>query len=251
MGLLSRASNLDEKPGLAFSDFIIKYNFKTCTLLKKDDVYYKISNSIGFDSDTVKSISSTHDFWKGICKLEGMVYHFKKENNTLTPLLQLFSEKLKEDIEELYICRTVDYKILISCEEIIPEAVKDLEIITNDFHKCDIENLNQYIKENSSLLKFTIDFSKLLFDYKDDAKIIFNEYYNRMICLYNKADASNYTEDFIIKTVFIQDRTYSEKLIEKHLKLVLKEVTGHSSKIKIGFSGIANSCSQVKDFLQA
>ena len=46
----------------SFSDFIIKYNFKTCTLLKKDNVYYKISNSIGFDSDTVKSISSTHDF---------------------------------------------------------------------------------------------------------------------------------------------------------------------------------------------
>ena len=251
MGLLSRASNLDEKPGLAFSDFIIKYNLKTCAILKKDEVYYSIFNSIGFDSDTVHSISSTQDFWKGICKLEGMVYHFKKENDSLTPLLQLFSLKMKEQLTDIYACRTADSKIFLSVEEIVPEAVKDLEIISSGYHKCEIENLNKFIKDGSSVLKFKIDFSKAVSDFGKDSEIIFNEYYNRMVCLYNKPDASAFTEHFGLKTVFIEDRTYSEKLIEKHLKLVLADVTEDSSKIKIDFLGTVNSRSEVKDFLQA
>ena len=180
-----------------------------------------------------------------------MVYHFKKENNSLTPLLQLFSEKFKDNLTDIYACRTADSKILLSCEEIVPEAVKDLEIVNNEYHKPNIENLNKYIKDGSYLLKFSIDFSKALASYKKDASVLFNEFYNRMVCLYNKADASLNADGFILKTVFIEDRNYSEKLIEKHLKLVLAEVTGDSSNIKIEYSGTVNTCSQIKNFLQA
>ena len=64
MGLLSRANTLDENksnPGLVFSDFIIKHSLKTAALLEKKDSNYCVTNSIGFDAESILSATSHHD----------------------------------------------------------------------------------------------------------------------------------------------------------------------------------------------
>ena len=70
MGLLSRASTMDNKPlpVLAFSDFINKYSLKTCALLEPEGADYIVTDSIGFDAYSIITSKSTIDFWEGICK---------------------------------------------------------------------------------------------------------------------------------------------------------------------------------------
>ena len=262
MGLLSRASNLDENPKLAFSDFILKYHLKTCAVLEKDQIYYSLTNSIGFDANTVISISSTPAFWQGLCNIEGMVYHFQNKDNSLSPLLQLFSFNMKDQISDLYVCRGINSKILISFEELSPEAARDFEKVSNENHKCNLQKLNPYIKEDSVLLKFNIDCSKSIYAFltqeninENQTKIaqsIFKEFYNRMVCFFNKVDATAVFDGYSLKTVFICDKTYSQTLIEKHLKLNLQVITKQPSDlIKIDFLGKADSYNDIKQFLQA
>ena len=65
MGLLSRANTLDElknNPGLAFSDFINKHSLKICALLEKKANNYIVTNSIGFDAESIISATSANFF---------------------------------------------------------------------------------------------------------------------------------------------------------------------------------------------
>lgn len=252
MGLLSRASNLDEKPLLAFSDFILKHQLKTCAVLEKEDIYYTLSNSIGFDVSTITSISSTPAYWQGLCPQEDVIYNFLKKDDSISPLLQLFSFNMKDEVTELYVCRASTSKILLSCQELSQKAVEDLERLSNNYHQCNIENLNQYIKDGSNVLKFTLDLAPVIEGSDKEKNAIFSEYYNRLLCFYNKPDATSVSKNYTLKTVFIADKTFSSDLIAKHLLLNLKDITDQSpSQIKINYLGTAASCNEIKEFLQA
>jgi len=251
MGLLSRASNLDENSELAFTDFILKYQFKTCAILEIKGLYYIPQNSIGFDSKTLKTIVSTPAYWDGLCPDSNKLFHFQRKDDSLSPLLQLFSERMKEGLNDLWICKTEDSKIFISFQQFSQNILKDLTSINDNYHNCNIDKLNPLIKENSSILKFKIDLSKIIKDYKENEKLIFNEYYNRLTCFYNNPDATRPSSDHIINTVFIADRNYSTLLIEKHLKLNFSEIMDtYSDKIDINFLGTVNSCNEILEFLQ-
>lgn len=252
MGLLSRASNLDELPKLAFSDFILKHQLKTCAVLEKEDIYYTLSNSIGFDVSTITSISSTPAYWNGLCSQENAIYHFQKKDDSISPLLQLFSFKMKDELTELYACRASNSKILLSCQEITEKAVEDFQNISNDYHVCDIQNLNQFIKDGSNVLKFSLDLAPVVESFNKEREAIFSEYYNRLLCFYNKPDATTAAQNYSLKTVYIADKTYSSELIAKHLMLNLKDITDQApAQIKINFLGTAGSCNEIKEFLQA
>lgn len=264
MGLLSRASNLDENsiiPGLAFSDFITKHSLKVCAMLEKNNTNYCIKHSIGFDALSILSASSTIDFWEGICKNTSQIYSFS--GLKLAPLLQLFSENLKYDIKELYVYKNTSSQILISLNEVTNDIAADFENINEELHSVNIQQLNPQIKENSFILKFMLNFSEAIesflsanekhssFNFEEIEKVISNEIYNRFVCYYNSPDATIADGKNALKSIFITGKAFSVELIVNHLIINLKEVLGNYAElIKIDYCGTADSCEQVKSFLQ-
>ena len=265
MGLLSRASNLDESeiiPGLAFSDFILKYSLKACAMLEQNNAEYCIKQSIGFDALSILSSVSTADFWNGICPVSKHIYRFS--GNETTPLLQLFSVYLKDEVKEVYIYKNNNSNILLSFSEITPEAAEAFENINDEYHSVDVMALNPQIKENSCVLKFMLEFAEatesfLASELKSGnahneyiEKSIMNEIYNRFISYYNTPDSSVKDKNNIIKTIFITGKAYSVELITNHLIINLKEVLGdYAELIKVNYCGSAESCNQVQNFLRA
>ena len=265
MGLLSRASNLDETqiiPGLAFSDFTFKYSLKACVMLEQKDTEYCIKQSIGFDALSIISSISTVDFWKGICPVSKQIYKFTGAE--ISPLLQLFSINLKDEVKEIYIYKNNESKILLSLTAISEEAADAFEGINNEIHKVDVTALNPQIKESSSVLKFMLELSeaiesfltselksnKVYFDLIEES--ILNEIYNRFVCFYNTPDSSVKSKNNIIKTVFITGKAYSVELIINHLIINLKEVLGdYAELISVNYCGSADSFELIQNFLRA
>lgn len=264
MGLLSKASTLDSKKkgGLAFSDFINKHSLKKCALLEKNAAGYVITNSIGFDALSVISSKSTNDFWMGICKDEGKIYSFSASE--INPLLQLFSNNLKDSVRELFIYKSKSSNILLSFDKLSEACVKDFELTDNSQHIINYLSLNPLLNKASVFLLYSIDFEEALtsfyksnckndsFDYNLFLNALKNEIYNRFACFYNNSDTSIISNPHCIKTVIVTDKEYSVDLITNHLILNLREVLEDSSQLlQIDYCGKADSCEKIKTFLQA
>lgn len=263
MGLLSRASILDEEklPGLAFSDFINKHSLKICALLEKNASNYVITESVDFDAASILSATSTIDFWKGICKEAREIYYFSGLDKS--PLLQLFSFNLKDNISDISVYQNSSSQILMCQGKLSPQAAKDFENISTSSRENNFLELNPLIKKNSVVLLLTLDFTKAIESFLSSKNItsqqtdslkyaIFNELYNRFTCRYNLPDATVKFKDFKLKTVFVSGKAYSFELIKNHILLNLKEVLDDfAQEILINFSGTADSCDKVKSFLQA
>ena len=265
MGLLSRASTLDTpvtNQGLAFSDFINKHSIKLCALLEQKNSYYCVSNSIGFDCESIICADSTVDFWNGICSNSNKIYTFTGTDKN--PLLQLFSINLKEKLQELSVYKNISNQILL-CEGILSDkAAQDFNKISNSEHTNEYNNINPLLKENTVVLLYKIDIEKAVkafynsqstntkHNFESFNKAIINEVYNRFACLYNNSDTTIKDSDHSIKTVIITDKAYSVELITQHIKLNLQEVfDSYASEVQISFSGKATSCDAIKDYLQA
>ena len=263
MGLLSRASTLDDNKnqGLAFFEFIKKYSIQFCALLEKEENNYFVSSSLGFDAASICSAKSTIDFWNGICKESNQLYSFK--DNEINQFLQLFSFDLKDNIHEISVYKRSDSKIFLSAG-ILPQAsAADLDKIYVEQNKSNISSLNPFIKKDSNVLLLTIDFleaARAFYDGDNNSVQSFdsflpalrNEIYNRFICTYNVSNSTVINNSSSIKTIFIEDKTYSIDLIKHHIILNLKEVLGpYAEQIQITFSGTADSVEKIKSFLQA
>lgn len=264
MGLLSRASTLDEnvKPqGLAFSDFINKYSFKICALLEKSAADYFVMDSIGFDARSIVTAVSTADFWEGICPQAKKVYYFT--GLAKSPLLQLLSSNLKETITDISVYKNAASQIFFCEGKLSDEAAKDFDNILCEPHKTDIYELNPLIKKSSVVLLLNLNFSDAVesfisSEYKNKEqpelikKAIVKEYYNRFACRYNLPDATCMNGVFGLKTVFVSGKAYSIELITNHIILNLKEVLeNYAEQVQVTFTGTADSCEKVKSFLQA
>lgn len=264
MGLLSRANTLDEiksNPGLAFTDFINKYSLKTCALLEKKQADYVVTNSIGFDADSILSATSTVDFWDGICPNAGQIYSFKDSDKT--KLLQLFSFNLKDNLHELSVYKNKASQILLCSGAITSLTTNDFETISSSQHENVVLNLNPLIKENTVVILLKIDFSEAIKgyysgeqnkiqDFEAFSKALMNELYNRFCCKYNISDTTRQINEYSIKTVIITNKEYSVELITHHIMLNLKEVLKDNAEfIQICFSGTADSCDKIQSFLQA
>ena len=263
MGLLSRASNLDEKiPDLAFTDFILKHSLKFCALLEADNSNYYVSSSVGFDVNSIFTSISTVDFWKGICKETSKIYIY--EGSELNPLLQLFSFYLKDNIKKLFVYKNSASRILICQDQLTKEITDDFENINSGRHNPDFLQLNPLIKENSTVLLLKLDFNNSIDNFINSEikdKIIetesfknacLNEIYNRFTCFYNSPDATVLFDNNILKTIIVADKAYSMELIKNHLLLNLKDILKESTKlVQIESAGTAASCDKVRSFLQA
>ncbi|SFI51307.1 hypothetical protein SAMN04487775_102128 [Treponema bryantii] len=264
MGLLSRASNLDKAehiPGLAFSDFINKHSLKICALLEKHASNYIVTNSVGFDAQSIFTATSTIDFWAGICKETGHIYNLS--GSSLTPLLQLFSFNLKDSLSELSVYKNSSEQILICKEKLSEEAAKDFENIESTEHINNVYTLNSLLKNGSEVLLFNVDIEQAVkevyqsenkdnsVNYDDFLKAVLNETYNRFTCIYSIPDTTIKSNLHSVKTVFITEKAYSTELIKNHIVLNLNDLFNEASdKLKINFVDKADSCEKIQSFLQ-
>lgn len=264
MGLLSRASTLDETeklPELAFSDFIIKHSLKICALLDQNASNYVVINSVGFDARSIMSATSTIDFWNGICKEAGKCYYF--EGTDKSPFFQLFSLNLKDCIRTVSVYQNSRSQILICEGKLTDAAAKDFEYVNCEPHSNKIPALNPLIKKNTVVLLLKFDFSEAVQNFLSAenqrleltevfSNALMSEVYNRFTCVYNLPDATVKAGTTGIKTIFVSGKAYSIELIKNHIILNLKEVFEDSAEfIKIDFFGTADSCEKVNSFLQA
>ncbi|MBP5519123.1 MAG: hypothetical protein J6X84_00895 [Treponema sp.] len=263
MGLLSRARVLDNNPGLAFSDFVLKNSLKTCAVLELKDNNYFIAQSIGFDAFTISSSISTSDFWNGVCAENKKIYYFD-EQNAIFPFLQLFSEAFKEDLSELSVYKNSKNQIFICKGKLSEQAAADFENLNDKTHQIDFEKLNQNIKSGSFVLKFEIDFCEAVESFLETEiagqrqffpeikNAIFMELYNKFACNFNFVDATKYVLNGKIKTILIADKNYSVELITNHFILNLREVLANFAElINFEFLGTSESGAETQDFLKA
>lgn len=94
-GLLAKASRYDTK-SLDFARLAKQNNFYRCALFTSTEGFYHVQKSFHFDLETIADSVSTKDWWDGLQINDGEWKAFSGEN--LTPLYQLFSEQIKNEI---------------------------------------------------------------------------------------------------------------------------------------------------------
>ncbi len=262
MGLLSKAGNLDSKKELAFSEFINKYKLKFCAVFEKEDNFFLIKNSIGFDGPSIISSYSTQDYWDGICDEVNVLNIFSNENRTLTPLLQLFSFAQKDDIESISIYKTSPTRIFMFCNQAFPKnCIEDLPFITDTESKINLHSINHLITREAKVLKMEVDFQEAVESFiqaqvKDKHKAlkfhdsVFNEISNRFLCYFSKNVSLNISEH-TIRTIFVVTRDLTQEHLVNHIILNLSGVIGNYSEIiNFNIEGIANSIPEINEFFQ-
>ncbi|MCR4579660.1 MAG: hypothetical protein K5681_04855 [Treponema sp.] len=262
MGLLSKAGHLETNKGLAFSEFINKYNFKICALFEKKDNFFLIKNSIGFDGASILSSYSTVDFWNGICDTVEELNIFTDDNGTLSPLLQLFSFSQKDDIESVAVYKPSNSKIFISCNQKFPkECIHDLCNLDENKKIINLESLNRLITRESKVIEMEVDFEEAVESFlqaqvKDKTKAatfidsIYNEISNRFLCYFSK-NVSVRINQHSSRAIFVVSRDLTQEHLINHIILNLSGVIGNYSEIiNFNVSGIANSIPEIKEFLQ-
>ena len=262
MGLLTKANTLDNEKGMAFSDFVKKYKLKFCAVFEKNDNYFLIKNSIGFDGVSILSSLSTQDYWNGICSNLNELNIFSDDNRTLFPLLQLFSFAQKDDIKTIAIYRFSPNKIFMLCNQDFPkECINDLLTVNDSKESINFISLNRLITRESKVLKMTIDFQEAVESFlqaqvKDKEKAalfmpsLCKEISNRFLCYFSK-DVSSCISNNSVKTIFVVTKDLTQEHLVNHIILNLSSVIGKYSEI-INFSldGTANSIPEIKEYLQ-
>lgn len=208
MGLLSKANLLDSKTGgLAFSNFIRKYNIKCCALFEKINDSFYITNSIGFDYNSIKISKSTNDFWNNI-----------NESQDLSIFKQFFSSDLSEKIKTINVIRINSNSIFMLCNSIISDSMKE------DLHSIDSSNLlNEYenITDNEGL------YSKIIVSIKNIDSPFFssisNEIFNRFInTLFREIKISKNNDN--IKFLIPVSNDFDSQLFLNHLLINLSDL---------------------------
>ncbi len=106
---------VEPKDRLDFFDFIKQHSIPFAALFTKDNDLYYSQFSAGLDGLSVCSSVSTADFWDGLITQKYKLYNFSAKDNSIGPLYQFFSDKLKDKIEKVCVYKTKDDSILVLC----------------------------------------------------------------------------------------------------------------------------------------
>ena len=100
---------------LDFFEFIKEHSIIFAQLFTKYDGTYYSNFSCGMDGRSICCSISTADFWDGLILQKYKLYTFNYGDNSIGPLYQFFSDKIKDKINTVSIYKAKDDSILLFC----------------------------------------------------------------------------------------------------------------------------------------
>lgn len=267
-GLLARVTALEEKSQgslsqIDFYSLIESFKLKKCAVFCRIQDFYVMSDSCGFDLQTISSSISTRDFWNGF-KLKEQVWNcFSGEQ--LIPFLQLFSSEEKSQLD--FIC-ILPFKLngekayflatdkKITKENSIYKKLSLLSFVKPDFKK-------DYFDEGLSLSEATF----FIATPKLSLQSAFNNYDERVVKimrftalkqiyfylkkLFQKPNACFFDESGEFKIAIFSKEELIEKFLETLINTSLKSFFNNSatSNMLVIKAGICTDAREITDFL--
>lgn len=105
----------EPKDRLDFFEFIKEHSINFSALFIRENNIYYSQFSTGMDGLSICSSVSTVDFWDGLITQKCKLYTFNSRDNSIGPLYQFFSDKLKDKIDRVCIYKSRDDSILLFC----------------------------------------------------------------------------------------------------------------------------------------
>lgn len=230
-GLLKKANLLSQEKGLAFSNFIQKYSKSVFAIFTKQDNFYFISNSLGFDGESILASYSTIDFWEGLIPEKNRIFNFSNDDDTLNKMLQFFSFEMKEIITKVSIYFAQDKIIFLCNEELTYDFIHDVNFLSFENEKAPSKENEYTLNLLPALDAYILEKAK----YKASIHAVFRqalrrEITNRLILFFNSSEFSINIDDNSI-AVLSSDNKIEEKLLLSHLMYNLQEVIGNKSEL--------------------
>ncbi|MCQ2575480.1 MAG: hypothetical protein MJ162_01975, partial [Treponema sp.] len=104
--IASAVSAPTNNSNISFFSFTKKYGLNCCCSFSKKANHFYITNSIGFDGDSILKSYSTDDFWNGAILPEDRIITYTQADTNLNSFKQFFSDTLLFDLESLTILKT-------------------------------------------------------------------------------------------------------------------------------------------------
>jgi len=266
MGLLEKSLKLSAQGVLSFFDFTQKYSLSYSAILTKKNNSFIITDSYGFDGDTILSSVSTQDFWDGTIAQKNKFYIFD-EPNILRPFMQLLSDNLINKIKLICIYYTDDKILLIMDENSRPDfandkLIEDFNLIVNEGSKTPaILNFTKNNDDFISLFRLSAEKSVEAYINKNLKNQEFKDVITQSIndAIYNKLRMHFSRPDYIFRynkcsfnLVIVSKTQIPYDLIKKHLEQSLKEIISfYSESIDLSDYGHAGSYHELIEFIQA
>ena len=263
VGLLKKSLIVSQNDKLDFFEFLNKYQFSLCGVLRLEQGAYCVYKSFGLDGKSICLFDSTQDFWDGTLTDKNNLYSFKAGSTEILPFYQFFSQDIKNHLEMLYFYKLEDNSILFftsSNDYTIPQSlIFDIQNIDFDSEtKTDIQSIDM---DNNSYFLYSIDLTEALESFvitdhvQSDIKIvkaISNELYFNFIKYFARPSAVSMSEIGKYKLAYCSPEVVPEELLYNHLRYqIKKKIDNHSELISIDFYKNAQSISEIKTFLQA
>ncbi|MBO4533021.1 MAG: hypothetical protein J5726_04915 [Treponema sp.] len=106
---------VEPKDRLDFFEFIKEHSITFAQLFTKENGIYYSNYSFELDGRSICSSISTADFWDGLILQKYKLYTFSSKDNSIGPLYQFFSDKIKDKIDTVSIYKTKDDSIFVLC----------------------------------------------------------------------------------------------------------------------------------------
>lgn len=223
MGLLKKASLLTESVEMPDFFSYCKNNFLShfCKLENFGSFYF-VTESYGFDFESIAKSYSTVDFWNGTIPEKNKSFFFENSPLVTNPLLQFFSNPIQNKIRNINVYAKDNKTIFISCNS---------EIHQTDFTYNDIQFFNIDKKSNIPLNKYVIDFSDYVENFilsnieipiEIQKKTVFNEIKNRIFMFFSETPVILKSENNQIFFYF-PETNIDINIYLKHITLSLKD----------------------------
>lgn len=261
-GLLQKANLLNKEKGLAFSNFIQKYNKLTFAVFEKKDNYFFITTSLGFDGLSLLSSYSTIDFWDGLITSKNTVINFSNSDGTINKLLQFFSFSMKDKVTSVSIYKTDDNILLVCNDTISSSFIHDFTLLDYSIQDFDFSKINSDCSSQYKVNKYSLSYIDAVNSYvneKANGKIyadlfktaLLNEISNRITNYFSFPNAAFAKSASTNNIVIFTKENFDENLLLAHLKLNLKDVIENCvEQLSIDFQGNAQTFTEIKDFFK-
>lgn len=246
VGLLKRSMLLTTRNRLDFFEFVNKYHFPLCAIFTNTESNLLITDSYGFDSESILKSKSTMDFWKGSLSEYNKWNFFKASDSTITPFYQFFSFEMQDKIKGLYIYAFEDKneisKILLVAypneiqKDFSQEIIQDFGILTPEVSE---EKQQISIPENNSLYTYKLIIEEAVNDLLSNinnnneisifSKAITREIYYSLITAFGNKSLVELGDNYI-KLNFISEEQLPAALYEAHIKNNLKNKLAKASE---------------------